>query len=108
MGHLPENVLVLLVTEEGNAGVLVAPDTIHDSERDEHAGGNHRIDLPELAGLDSAVNDPAQQPEPARGHFVGVELGEIGKLVELTEHKPMDRAKNGRTDEIPIAAHSGA
>src|SRR3954470_17702939 len=65
MGQLLKNLLVFLVTEEGNAGVLVAPDPVHDGERDEHAGGSHRVNFPELAFVDPSANDAAEQSEAA-------------------------------------------
>src|SRR5258706_9233075 len=105
LGQLLENLLILLVAEEWHSSVLIAPDGVHDGERDQHARGDHRIDLAELARVDSLANDSAQQLEPAGYDFIGVELGEIGELVELTEDETVDRAEDRRADELPIAAH---
>src|SRR6202049_3286276 len=108
LGHLPENVLVLLVAEERHSGVLIAPDSVHDGERDQHARRYHRIDLAELAGGYSLPNDSTQQLRPAGYDFVSVELGQIGKLVELTEDETVDRAEDRRADELPVGPHCGA
>src|SRR6267143_3837010 len=43
LGQLTENFLVTLVGEKGDAGVLVAPNTVHDDNRYQHAGSDHRI-----------------------------------------------------------------
>src|SRR6478672_478766 len=107
MGQLLENVFFLLVAEERNAGVLIAPDSVHDGERDEHAGGGHWLDLAELAAVDAAANDGAEKAQAAGYDFVGVELGEVGELVELAEHEAVDGAEDGRADEGPVAAHGG-
>src|SRR6266699_3857983 len=108
LGQLLEDFLVLLVAEEWHSSVLIAPDRVHDRERDQHAGGDHRIDFAELARVDSLANDSTQQLEPAGYNLISVELGEIGELVELTEDETVNRAEDRRADELPIAPHRGA
>src|SRR6266550_121403 len=105
--QLVENLLVTLVGEERDAGVLVAPDAIHHDESDEHPRGDHRIDLAEFAGVDAAANDSAEEILPASYNLVGVELGEVGELVQLSEYEAVDGAEDRRADERPVAAHEG-
>src|SRR5258706_874705 len=105
LGQLLENLLILLVAEEWHSSVLIAPDGVHDGERDEHARGDHWIDLAEIARVDSLANDSTQQLEPAGHDFVSVELGEIGELVELTKNQTVDRAEDRRAGELPIGPH---
>ena len=73
LGQLTEDFLVSLVGEKRDAGVLVAPNTVHNDNGHEHAGGDHRIDLAEFAGFDSAADDSAEEFLPAGDHFVTAE-----------------------------------
>src|SRR3954469_2334650 len=108
MGKLLKDLLLLLVTEEGDASVLVAPYPVHDGEGNEHASGGHWVDVAELTGVDAPADDAAQEAEAASDDFVGVELGEVGELVELAKDEAVDGAKDRRADEGPVSAHGSA
>ena len=105
MGELPKNFLVLLVTEERDAGVLVAPNRIHDGQGHQHAGGDHRVDVAEFATFDAAANYPTQHFLQSRYDFVGVELCEVGELVQLAKDEAIDGAEFGGAHELPVLAH---
>src|ERR1700693_2006356 len=105
LGQLVENFLVTLVDEERDPGVLVAPDPVHNDESNEHARGDHRIDLAELTGVDSAADNSAKEFLPASNDLVGVKLRQVGELVQLTEDEPVDGTEDRRADERPVAPH---
>jgi len=81
LGQLTENLLVTLVGEKGDAGVLVAPNTVHDDNRYQHAGSDHRIDLPEFAGVDTVKE--LKYRNPAKLAQAMAEANAKRKLVQL-------------------------
>src|SRR6266550_2509339 len=107
MGQLLENVLVSLMAEKGYSRAFIAPEAVHDVEGDEHAGGAHRLDLAEFAGIDAALNDSAEELEPAGDDVLREELGEVWELVELANHEPVDGDEGRRANVDPVGAHGG-
>src|SRR5438105_2461800 len=108
MGQLPENLFVILVTEEGNPGVLVAPDRVHNGECHQHPRGDGRVDLAKLAGFDATLDYSTQHLLRSGNDFIGVELRQVRELMELAEHQAVDGAEDGRPDELPVPAHGSA
>ena len=88
--QLVENLFVTLVKEEWNAGVLIAPNPVHDGKSDDHARGNHRIDLAEFAGVDSAADDSGEEILTTSDHLAGVELRKVWELVELAKDQAVN------------------
>src|SRR5450759_1790606 len=107
LGQLVEDFLVTLVGEEREAGVHVTPDDIHYGKRDENPRGDHRIDLAEFAGVDSAADDSAEESLPASDDLVRVELREVGELVQLSEDEAVNGDEGWRATERPVAPHEG-
>ncbi len=93
------------MAKQRNAGVLVAPDRVHDGQRYQHPSGDHGIDFTELAGLGAAADDTAEKPESAGSDFVGVESREVRELVELAEYEAVQGVEDWRADERPVSAH---
>jgi len=102
---LAKNLIVLFMAEEGDAGVLVAPDRVHYGERDKHPGSDHRIDLAEFASFGAPANDSTEESESACGNLFSVEAREIGELVQLAEDKAVQGIEDWRADEGPVPAH---
>src|SRR6267143_6198368 len=67
--------------------------------RDRHV---HR---PELARLNSALEDAGHEPVPARHDFFVVEAGQLGKIVRFRHHELRDSDERRFTDETPILAY---
>jgi hypothetical protein len=105
LGQLTENFLVTLVGEKGDAGVLVAPNTVHNDNGYEHAGSDHRIDLAEFTGVDTAADDSSHEFLATSDYLVSVEPGEVGELVQLTEDEAVNSDERRGANERPVASH---
>ena len=104
-GEILEDLFIALVHQQRHAGMLVAPDRVHDEKGDEHAAGGDGLHLPKLACPDSGLEDVGEKLEGSRDDFTRVELSEIRELVELADDEPVESAEGRRPDELPIPAH---
>jgi hypothetical protein len=90
LGQLAENFIVTLVSEKGDARVLVAPDAIHNGNGYEHAGSDHRVDVAEFTGVDTSADDSSQELLSTSDDLLRVKPGEVGELVQLSEYEAVN------------------
>src|SRR6266849_10137819 len=83
---------------------LARDDGMHHGRHRELRRDRH-VHRPELARLDTALEDAGHQPVATRHYFFVVEAGQLGKIVRFRHHQLWDADERRLADEAPVLAY---
>src|SRR6266446_2706420 len=83
---------------------LARDDGMHHGRHRELRRDRH-VHRPELARLDTALEDAGHQPVATRHYFFVVEAGQLGKIVRFRHHQLRDADERRLADQAPVLAY---